>query len=496
VFAAAQKENLNLVFGLLNGRNFVEIRPDGTRVRRITDLLEDGTPCAPAGRWHHEALVRPGGKVLFMGSEIRDVNFNGVFRKQTGDTIVEWDQAPGTVSTLVSLFDLLDPARDRTGASNTKAGPHAFFWLGCQEEFHSEDWTHANSIWVADDGSVIVSIRHLNQVIAIAPDLQSVLWRLGGPGSDFSFPDSNDQFYFQHTASLTPDGNVLLFDNGDVRPPAEGGQYSRALELELDFVRMEAKRVWEYRATPDLYAPCCSSAERLENGNTVIAFGGGAGNICCRVFTLVEADPQGSSVAAIEITSLGKGIQYRAYALDSINGESAIPASTGSPACNGLAATITGTNGPDIIQGTSGDDVILGLGGDDTIDGGGGQDTICGGPGNDRISGGDRNDWISGDAGNDRLMGGPGYDVLIGGRGEDWLYGGNLRDWLFGGDGNDFLFGQLGPDILDGGSHDDIIVGGSGDDAMACGPGIDAAYGQGGSGDTAAADCETVTQVP
>jgi hypothetical protein len=223
VFAAAQKENLNLVFGLLNGRNFVEIRPDGTRVRRITDLLEDGTPCAPAGRWHHEALVRPGGKVLFMGSEIRDVNFNGVFRKQTGDTIVEWDQAPGTVSTLVSLFDLLDPARDRTGASNTKAGPHAFFWLGCQEEFHSEDWTHANSIWVADDGSVIVSIRHLNQVIAIAPDLQSVLWRLGGPGSDFSFPDSNDQFYFQHTASLTPDGNVLLFDNGDVRPPAEGG---------------------------------------------------------------------------------------------------------------------------------------------------------------------------------------------------------------------------------------------------------------------------------
>lgn len=254
--------------------------------------------------------------------------------------------------------------------------------------------------------------------------------------------------------------------------------------------------MWEYRATPDLYAPCCSSAERLENGNTVIAFGGGAGNICCRVFTLVEADPQGSSVAAIEITSPGKGIQYRAYALDSINGESAIPASTGSPACNGLAATITGTNGPDIIQGTSGDDVILGLGGDDTIDGGGGQDTICGGPGNDRISGGDRNDWISGDAGNDRLMGGPGYDVLIGGRGEDWLYGGNLRDWLFGGDGNDFLFGQLGPDILDGGSHDDIIVGGSGDDAMACGPGIDAAYGQGGSGDTAAADCETVTQVP
>ncbi|HEU0021823.1 MAG TPA: aryl-sulfate sulfotransferase, partial [Dehalococcoidia bacterium] len=220
----------------------------------------------------------------------------------------------------VSLFDLLDPAIDRTDASNITGG---FVWQGCDGQAPGIDWTHSNSIWVAEDGSYIVSVRHLNQVIAIAPDLQSVLWRLGGPGSDFSFPDPNDQFYFQHSAKLLPNGNLLLFDNGNARPEDEGGQYSRALELELDFDNLVARKAWEYRYTPDLYAGCCSDVQRLENGNSVLVFGSDpAHESCCRVFTLVEAGAQGETVSAIEISSPGKGIQYRAYPLDTINGES------------------------------------------------------------------------------------------------------------------------------------------------------------------------------
>jgi hypothetical protein len=160
---------------------------------------------------------------------------------------------------------------------------------------------------------------------------------------------------------------LLLFDNGNARPEAEGGRYSRALELKLDLVNLEASKVWEYRSTPDLYAPCCSSVERLDNGNTVLVFGNDPTHaICCGVFTLVEADAHQAAVSVIEITSPGKVSQYRAYPLESINGESEI---TGPPQCNGLTATITGTAGPDTIQGTTGDDVIVGLGGDDTIDG-------------------------------------------------------------------------------------------------------------------------------
>jgi hypothetical protein len=81
---------------------------------------------------------------------------------------------------------------------------------------------------------------------------------------------------------------------------------------------MEARKVWDYRYTPDRYAPCCSNVSRLGNGNTMLVFGSGNDG----VFALVEADAEGETVSAIEISSPGKNIQYRAYALDSINGES------------------------------------------------------------------------------------------------------------------------------------------------------------------------------
>ena len=54
-------------------------------------------------------------------------------------------------------------------------------------------------------------------------------------------------------------------------------------------------------------------------------------------------------------------------------------------ACDGLAATIIGTNGPGVLVGTDGPDVIVGLGGDDDIDPGRGDDVVCAGDGNDLV---------------------------------------------------------------------------------------------------------------
>jgi hypothetical protein len=257
------------------------------------------------------------------------VRFGDQVRAQAGDTIEVWDRNEGTVERVVSLFDLLDTTVDRTPASDYRGG---FHWRSCEverlltlpegEALGIEDWTHANSLAFGPEGNIVMSIRHLNQIIAISPDLASVPWRLGGPGSDFSFPDPSDQFYHQHTATQLPNGNILLFDNGDLRPEAEGGQYSRALELELDFETMEARKVWEYRHSPDLYADCCSSAERLPNGNTVLVFGSDhTVDVCCRTFTLIEADSEGNPLSVREIASPGLTIVYRVYPLDSINGE-------------------------------------------------------------------------------------------------------------------------------------------------------------------------------
>src|SRR4051794_22088172 len=56
--------------------------------------------------------------------------------------------------------------------------------------------------------------------------------------------------------------------------------------------------------------------------------------------------------------------------------------------CEGVPATIVGTNAANLIFGTGGNDVIVALGGNDRVYGMGGHDKICGGPGEDRLYGG------------------------------------------------------------------------------------------------------------
>ena len=134
--------------------------------------------------------------------------------------------------------------------------------------------------------------------------------------------------------------------------------------------------------------------------------------------------------------------------------------------CNGLAATIIGTGGDDVIDGTAGADVIFAGDGNDTINGRDGGDIICGGPGDDEVDGGD---------GDDRVFGDDGLDILGGGAGRDQLDGGDGPDTLAGDDGDDGLDGSSDDDYLTGGAGDDVLVGAAGNDELAGDDGFDTA---------------------
>ena len=105
--------------------------------------------------------------------------------------------------------------------------------------------------------------------------------------------------------------------------------------------------------------------------------------------------------------------------------------------CDGVAATIVGTAGNDVLVGTAARDIIAGLEGDDVLQGLGGNDLICGGPGNDLIRGGTGRDRILGQGGRDNLRGEAGRDVIEGGSGNDKLNGGGSADTCKGGVGRD-----------------------------------------------------------
>lgn len=139
------------------------------------------------------------------------------------------------------------------------------------------------------------------------------------------------------------------------------------------------------------------------------------------------------------------------------------------PVCQGLPATIVGTEGNDTIFGTNGADVIVSLGGNDIILSGNGDDVICSGDGRDIILSGNGNDTIKSGAGNDVVYGGNGNDTIDAGAGNDVVMAGNGKDTVRGGDGGDVLLGGSGKDFLDGGAGRDFLLGGSGRDECVAG---------------------------
>ena len=324
VGAIAQKPNGNMVY--ISG-GIREITPLGEEVARL------GLPCLgpPSdARFHHEVYPRPDGKVIYLSSAIHQPRLSGrLERPQTSDTIWEWDQTSGETRLLFDLYDFI-PVTERTSDSDISSESGAaglFFWKGCYGGVEGvQDWTHSNSLFVGRRGNVIMSIRHLDQIISIAPDYRSIEWRLGGPGGDFTFPNPADRFYHQHSAKELANGNILLFDNGNGRPEEEGGEYSRALELKIDLRRMTAVSAWEYRHTPDLLSTCCSNVTRLPSGNTAVLFTGDFGeDRCCRNHTVVEVDSSANKLWEMQMRSPGQETQYRIYPIFSIDGEVEVP---------------------------------------------------------------------------------------------------------------------------------------------------------------------------
>jgi hypothetical protein len=136
------------------------------------------------------------------------------------------------------------------------------------------DYTHINAIDLDADGNILISSRNLCEITKINRETGEIIWRLGGIQSDFTFVGENEAnaptyFANQHSVRRLENGNLILFDNGNLHSP----RYSRAVEYALDEQTMTATLVWEYRHDPDIYAPSRGTVQRLPNGNTMVGWG-------------------------------------------------------------------------------------------------------------------------------------------------------------------------------------------------------------------------------
>ena len=161
----------------------------------------------------------------------------------------------------------------------------------------SFDCIHVNSIeYDVTDGNLILSGRSTSDIIKISRVTGEVIWRLCGKQNDFTFIDEHEEnapryFKFQHDARRYGNGNLSLFDNGFNRND-KSRKYSRAVEYHLDEENMTATMVWEYRNDPDFGALNKGMVIRMDNGNSVVHWGGAAVAGDAPVLSEVDASGQ------------------------------------------------------------------------------------------------------------------------------------------------------------------------------------------------------------
>ncbi len=143
---------------------------------------------------------------------------------------------------------------------------------------NSVSFCHINAAIYDSDGNIIISSRFMDELTKINRQTSQIMWRLGGQSCEnnqFSFINDTDEngyvgFSHQHTPFKMKNGNLLLFDNGNIK---SNNQYTRVVEYELNEVAKTAKKVWEFRLTPDYYTAQMGSVQELENGNIFISWG-------------------------------------------------------------------------------------------------------------------------------------------------------------------------------------------------------------------------------
>ena len=217
---------------------------------------------------HHGFARQPDGTLIWPVYDFRQVGEEWV----RGDSVQR--RAPdGSVEPLWSAWDSFtwEPGLDYGGSG----------------------WTHVNGLtWNPDDGATYVSIRNLSCVVKLSED-GSLLWKLGGTQSDFTFSGTRS-FTHQHRLRPLENGNVLVFDNG-----ANAGDGSRVVEFALDEAAGTATEVWSF--TPGLFAHSLGDVWRLPSGNTLVSWG------TLGRFELIE--PNGVSVWSMS-ADIGEGFGF------------------------------------------------------------------------------------------------------------------------------------------------------------------------------------------
>jgi len=238
----------------------------------------------------------PNGNFLALLYTGREITRDDEVQLWTGDLIVEFDRDTNDIVWSWDTFDHystldIDPTvMSRPGRNGTY------------------DWTHGNAcVYNPADNSVYFSARSLSRITRIDYDTGEIVYNMGFdmPSGDTDF--GHNLFSFQHAPQLLPNGNMMVYDNGNRRdgvviPRGEEG-ITKSIELAFTggAVPTDASIVWEW--THPRYSGFLGDADRLPGGNTLSTGNNG---------TVYEVDLDGNLIWQLELVPTIDYAIYRA----------------------------------------------------------------------------------------------------------------------------------------------------------------------------------------
>ena len=129
---------------------------------------------------------------------------------------------------------------------------------------------HMNSIALAPNGDLIISMRHTSTVYDINPVTGAINWQLGGKHSSFA-AGPGVQFSFQHDAEFLDPTTVRLFDNDSNGTTTNG--VTSVETIRLDIAKHTANLLGNQPRPDKVTAAAMGNAQSLPGGNTFSGWG-------------------------------------------------------------------------------------------------------------------------------------------------------------------------------------------------------------------------------
>ncbi len=221
------------------------------------------------GGSHHDAFEMPDGSLLCLTEDLTSGTVEDMcvlIDRETGDILKTWDYK-----------NFLEPGLGKSGSWSEK------------------DWFHNNAVWYDEKShSLTFSGRHMDSIVNIDFETGKLNWILSDPegwpqewvdryffkpvGTDFEWQ------YEQHACLITPDGDVMCFDNhhwgSKINYRAAKNNYSRGVRYRINTKDMTIEQIWQYGKDRGarFFSPYICNVEYYNEGHYMVHSGGSAYN--------------------------------------------------------------------------------------------------------------------------------------------------------------------------------------------------------------------------